>query len=480
MANPKRQIKLFAHLLNTGNQMGGWRHPQAHAGGLHDIRYFLRMAQRAEAAKFDAVFFADGPGFRRVEGRDAFSRMDVGKLEPITMLAALAMGTERIGLIATASTSFNEPYNIARKFASLDHISGGRAGWNAVTSTGENEAHNFGFRTLEGHETRYERASEFIDVVRGLWDSWEDDAFLLDKQSGRYFNPDKLHALGHDGKYYFVHGPLNVGRAPQGHPLLVQAGGSETGRALGARTADAIFTVNPPLDEAKAFYADMKRRVAAFGRDPESLKIMPSIQVVIGETRKDAEEKAAYLDGLIHPDLAPRGSRCRWAGSTSLAIRSTGRCPTSPKPRAIRCVRASSTAPVASTSPSARSPPTSPRPGSASGLSARLLRLPTSYSGSSKREPPTAPSCHRRISQARWTISSTRYCRSCGSVACSALSTRARRCARTSACCGRRTSSSSIRSGTSSPKSGNLPPRLAGRRRCDVHARCGGLESGGQ
>lgn len=158
MTTAKRQIKLFAHLLNTGNQMGGWRHRDAHGGGLHDIHYFLNMARSAEAAKFDAVFFADGPGFRRVEGRDAFSRMDVGKLEPITMLAALAMGTKHIGLIATASTSFNEPYNIARKFASLDHISNGRAGWNAVTSTGENEAHNFNFRTLDDHETRYERA----------------------------------------------------------------------------------------------------------------------------------------------------------------------------------------------------------------------------------------------------------------------------------------------------------------------------------
>lgn len=304
MKNQKRQIKLFAHLLNTGNQMGGWRHPDAHAGGLHDIGYFLKMAQAAEAAKFDAVFFADGPGFRRVVGRDAFSRMDVGKLEPITMLAALAMGTSHIGLIATASTSFNEPYNIARKFASLDHISRGRAGWNAVTSTGENEAHNFNQRTLDDHATRYRRAEEFIDVVRGLWDSWEDDAFLLDKASGRYFDPDKLHALGHEGPNFFVHGPLNVGRAPQGHPLLVQAGGSDEGRALGARTADAIFTVNPPLDVAKAFYADMKRRAAAYGRDPDHLKIMPSIQVVLGRTQDEAAEKASYLDGLIHPDLA--------------------------------------------------------------------------------------------------------------------------------------------------------------------------------
>lgn len=303
-SKPRRQIKLFAHLLNTGNQMGGWRHPEAHAGGLHDIHYFLRMTQEAEAAKFDAVFFADGPGFRRVVGRNAFSAMDVGKLEPVTMLAALAMGTSHIGLIATCSTSFNEPYNIARKFASLDHISRGRAGWNAVTSTGENEAHNFNFDTLEGHATRYARATEFIEVVRGLWDSWEDDAFLLDKKSGRYFDPDKLHALGHRGTFYRVEGPLNIGRAPQGHPLLVQAGGSTEGRDLGARTADAIFTPNPPIDVARAFYADMKARTAAHGRDPAHLLIMPSIQTVIGSTEAEARERAAYLDSLIPPDLA--------------------------------------------------------------------------------------------------------------------------------------------------------------------------------
>jgi len=304
MTKPPRKIRLFAHLLNTGNQMGGWRHPQASAGRLHDIDYFLGMTRTAEAAKFDAVFFADGPGFRRVEGRDAFSRMDVGKLEPITMLAALAMGTGRIGLIATASTSFNEPYNIARKFASLDHISHGRAGWNAVTSTGENEAHNFNFETLEDHSTRYARAGEFVDVVRALWDSWEDDAFLVDKASGRYFNPDKLHGLGHRGRFYRVEGPLNIGRAPQGHPVLVQAGGSEEGRDLGARTADAIFTPNPPLDVARHFYADMKRRAEAYGRDPDHLLIMPSIQAVIGGTEAEAAEKAAFLDELIAPDLA--------------------------------------------------------------------------------------------------------------------------------------------------------------------------------
>ena len=205
-----RHIRLFAHLITTGNPMGGWRKPLAHEGGLHDIHYFLKMAQAAEAAKFDAVFFADGPGFRRVEGRDAFRRMDLGKPEPITLLSALAMGTRNIGLIATASTSFNAPCNIARKFAALDQLSGGRAGWNAVTSPGENEAHNLNFDTLADHATRY----------------------------------------------------------------------------------------------ARIFYADMKRRAAAFGRDPGHLLIMPSIQTVIGATEAEAQERAACLDSLIHPDLA--------------------------------------------------------------------------------------------------------------------------------------------------------------------------------
>lgn len=262
------------------------------------------MAQAAEAAKFDAVFFADGPGFRRVEGRDAFSRMDLGKPEPITLLSALAMGTRNIGLIATASTSFNAPCNIARKFAALDQLSGGRAGWYAVTSPGENEAHNLNFDTLADHATRYARASEFIEVVRGLWDSWEDGAFRRDRASGRYFDPDKLHALGHRGRFLRVEGPLDVGRPPQGQPLLVQAGGSKEGRDLGARTADAVVTANPSLDEARAFYADMKRRAAAFGRDPGHLLIMPSIQTVIGATEAEAQERAACLDSLIHPDLA--------------------------------------------------------------------------------------------------------------------------------------------------------------------------------
>lgn len=304
MSERKEKIRLFAHLLNAGVQMGGWRHPQAHDGDLHDFDYYRRMAEAAEAAKLDALFFADGPGFRRVEGKDAFSRMDVGKVEPITLLSALSVVTQRIGLIATASTSFNEPYNIARKFASLDHLSKGRAGWNAITSTGENEAHNFNLDRHYGHAHRYERAEEFVDVVRGLWDSWDDDAFVIDKASGRYFDPDKLHALAHRGDHFSVAGPLNVGRAPQGHPLLVQAGGSEDGRRLGARTADAIFTISSDIASGQAYYADIKRRAAAFGRDPDHIRIMAEFQAVTGRTEQEAREKAEFLENLIHPSLA--------------------------------------------------------------------------------------------------------------------------------------------------------------------------------
>jgi len=291
-------MKLFLHPLNTGTHLGGWRHPDAHAGSLYDFGYFKRMALKAEAAKFDAVFFADEPGYRPIGTRQAFGSMDVGKLEPTALLAALAAVTERIGLIATMSTSFNEPYNIARKFATIDHLSQGRAGWNAVTSTTDEEARNFNLGKLPAHDERYRRAAECVDVVKSLWDSWEDDAFVRDKAAGLYSRPEKLHALGHTGEFFSTEGPLNVGRPPQGHPLLVQAGGSEPGRALGARTADAIFVGYPPLAAAQAYYADMKRRVLEAGREPDALKIMVSLQVLVARTEDEARAQKAMLDAL--------------------------------------------------------------------------------------------------------------------------------------------------------------------------------------
>ena len=214
------------------------------------------------------------------------------RLEPLTMLAALATVTRHIGLVSTATTTYNDPYSIARKFATIDHISKGRAGWNLVTSQNEDEAQNFGRDSHVDHADRYARAEEFHDVVRGLWDSWEDDAIIRDRATGRYSDPAKLHTLHHKGAHFSVRGPLNVARSPQGHPIVAQAGSSEPGRALAARTADVVFTAQVDIGEARAFYADVKGRMAAHGRHPDELKIMPGIRFVLGAT--DAEARARY------------------------------------------------------------------------------------------------------------------------------------------------------------------------------------------
>ncbi len=210
---------------------------------------------------------------------------------------------EHIGLVATATTSYNEPYNIARKFASLDHISGGRAGWNVVTSSNLSEAYNFGREAHFEHDERYDRAIEFADIVCGLWDSWDDDAFVRDRASGRYFDPAKLHVLNHKGKHFSVRGPLNVARPPQGHPVIFQAGSSEVGRELAARTAEGVFAPQHSLASAQEFYRDLKGRMAKYGRPPEALKIMPGLNAIVGRTAKEADEKHRYLQSLIHPDV---------------------------------------------------------------------------------------------------------------------------------------------------------------------------------
>jgi alkanesulfonate monooxygenase len=223
--------------------------------------------------------------------------------EPITLLSGIAGLTERIGLVSTATTSYNEPYNVARKFASLDHISGGRAGWNVVTSANISEAFNFGREAHFEHGERYDRALEFTEVVFGLWDSWDDDAFLRDRTTGRYFDPAKLHTLNHKGEHFSVRGPLNVARPPQGRPVIFQAGSSEVGRELAARTAEAVFTPQHSLEGARAFYRDLKGRMAKYGRSPDHLVIMPGLNPIVGRTRREAEEKHRYLQSLIHPDV---------------------------------------------------------------------------------------------------------------------------------------------------------------------------------
>ncbi len=305
MSARQDQMKLAVFIHNTGAHPAGWRYPGAAAGALHDIDFYRGLAQTAERGKMDAFFLGDAQGHFHIEGREAYSRADhAGKLEPTTLLAALAMATRNIGLIGTASTTYNEPYAIARRFASLDHISKGRAGWNVVTSTTNSEARNFGRASNMAHDQRYDRAGEFVDVVKGLWDSWEDGAIVADQAEGRYFDPDKVHALHHKGEHFSVAGPLNVGRPPQGHPIVVQAGASGPGRRLAARTADLVFTAQRTLQSAQTFYAEIKQQAADFGRDPQSLKVVPSLQLLVRGTEAEAKAAEAELLELIPDGLA--------------------------------------------------------------------------------------------------------------------------------------------------------------------------------
>lgn len=299
----KRQIKLGAFLMTDGHHIAGWRHPRAGASANVRVDHFLRLARLAEAAKLDAIFLSDALGIRDTNIASVHRTSRNVGFEPLTLLSALSVVTHHIGLIGTASTSFNEPFHIARKFASLDLISGGRAGWNLVTSSGEEEARNFNLDSHIPHADRYERAEEFLQVVKGLWNSWEDDAFVRDKVSGTYFDPEKLHLLNHRGRHFKVRGPLNVDRSPQGHPVVVQAGASEAGRALAGASAEAIFCAHRTLAEARAFYADIKTRAANAGRDPDHVKIMPGVFPVLGRSAAEAQEKFEELQSLIHPQV---------------------------------------------------------------------------------------------------------------------------------------------------------------------------------
>ena len=279
----ERQLHLNAFLMTAGHHDAAWRHPASAPQRATDPAYFAELARTAERGAFDSIFFADGLAVWHRVGSNVS-----GGLEPITLLASIAGATSRIGLIATASTTFYHPYLLARAFASLDHISGGRAGWNIVTSGTEHEARNFGFDEHLDHALRYERADEFLRVASALWDSWEDDAVLLDRASGRYADTAKVHQVDHEGPYFRVAGPLNVQRTPQGRPLLVQAGSSQDGRRFAARWAEAVFTAQQTLRDAQEFYRDVKTRAAAAGRDPEHVKILPGLCPVLGETEAEA------------------------------------------------------------------------------------------------------------------------------------------------------------------------------------------------
>lgn len=290
----KLHFNLFLH--DTGHHEASWRLPESDPHSLLSLEAHQHLARVAEDAKFDSLFLADSP----VQLGDP-GRRPSGKIEPTVLLAALAVTTSRIGLIATASTSYNEPYNLARRLAGVDHLSGGRAGWNIVTTAGDAAARNFGLDGQPLHLARYERADEFLDVATKLWDSWSDDAVLADKAAGVYADRSKVRAIDHEGTHFRVAGPLNAARSPQGYPLLVQAGSSEDGKAFAARWAEAIFTAQPTLEESQAFYADIKRRTAAAGRNPDHLLVLPGIVPVLGETEKEAAELDAELDRLIAP-----------------------------------------------------------------------------------------------------------------------------------------------------------------------------------
>lgn len=289
----KRQLHLNAFLYGAGHHEASWRLPEARPELNLDIGHILQIVQTAERGLMDSVFLADG-----YSGR-------ANKLEPFTELAALASRTKHIGLIATVGTTYNEPFHVARKFASLDHISKGRAGWNIVTGAGP-AAHNFGMAAHPEHELRYEEADEFVDVVKKLWDSWEDDAVVNDKLSGVRFDPNKIHAIDHRGKYYAVQGPLNIARPPQGYPVLVQAGSSENGKEFAAKVAEVIFTAHQSIGSARAFYKDVKARLPKYGREPEQLKILPGISPVLAETEAEAREIERSLFEYIDKEAAAR------------------------------------------------------------------------------------------------------------------------------------------------------------------------------
>jgi len=303
MSIKKKQLRLGAFVQATGHHVAGWRHARAQADAGQNIAHYRQIAQTAERAKFDALFLADGVAIRSHDAETLPLTARGASFEPLTLLSALSQVTEHIGLVATASTTYNEPYHVARKFASLDHLSNGRAGWNVVTSWSESEAHNFNLDKHPEHAARYERAEEFVDVVRGLWDSWEDDAFRFDQTEGVHFDGSKLHALHHKGKHFSVRGPLNVARPVQGHPVVVQAGSSIAGQELAARTAEVIFTAQQSLEDAQQFYSGLKSRLDHYGRHPDSLKIMPGVFAVVGRSDSEAQEKFEELQALIHPKV---------------------------------------------------------------------------------------------------------------------------------------------------------------------------------
>jgi FMN-dependent oxidoreductase (nitrilotriacetate monooxygenase family) len=296
-----KHLHLNAFLMTTGHHEASWRLPESNPRANTDLQHYVNLARLAERGTFDSLFLADSPSLL-----GPVSRRPSGVIEPLTLLTALATATEQIGLIATASTSYNDPYNLARRFASLDHVSGGRAGWNVVTTATIDAARNFGLDELPAHADRYAKAAEFLEVAFKLWDSWDDDVVVADKDAGVWGEADKIHPAAHRSRYFSVQGALNIPRSPQGYPLIVQAGSSEDGKQLAARYAEAVFTAQQTLEEAQSFYADLKARTRRLGRDPDTIKILPGIVPVIGSTEAEAQARDAELEQLIVPEHAQR------------------------------------------------------------------------------------------------------------------------------------------------------------------------------
>jgi alkanesulfonate monooxygenase len=297
-----KQLHLGAVMRPVAIHTAWWRYPGAYPDANFNLKHIVRFIQTLERARFDAFFMADHLAVLNMPVQALRRSATVTSFEPITLLSALAMVTERIGLVATASTTFDQPWHVARRFASLDHISNGRAGWNIVTTANPDAALNFGLTDHVEHDERYRRAREFHAVVTGLWDSWADDAWRHDQASGIFFDPDKMHVLDHKGEHLSVRGPLNIARPIQGWPVIVQAGASDVGRQFAAETAEVVFGSSRTIEEAREFYKDVKARATAAGRPADHCKILPGAMVTVGRTHREAREKQALLDNLVHPE----------------------------------------------------------------------------------------------------------------------------------------------------------------------------------
>ena len=301
MSTPQRQLHLGAFLFGAGHHLAAWRHPDVDPAAYTRLETLQSHARLAEAAKFDAIFFADNVGLSDAPAQTLSQSALPHVFDPLLVQSALAAVTERIGLVATVSTTYLPPYHLARKFATLDHLSGGRSGWNLVTSGSEFEAKAFGLPHQLEHAERYKIAHDYVKIVKGLWDTWEDDAFVRDQAASRFFDPDKLHRIQHQGLKFHVQGGLQAPRPPQGYPVLVQAGSSNDGQDLAAATAELVFTAQQTVEDARAFYSDLKSRLPAWGRTEDELKILPGVSPFVGRTESEAREKFEQLQDLIDP-----------------------------------------------------------------------------------------------------------------------------------------------------------------------------------